>query len=603
MRRARTILAAALFATSAVVLPVVTRAAEARLPVDTNSPAALVRGALESELLGPSEVRSELLKQALARDPDYAPARWQSGFVRWDGKWLTPSEVASRTAHDPLLAEYRKRRDAMVDKADDHRELAAWCHKNKLFEQARLHWLKVLEFEPTDQQALSGLGVQWYEGRLLTAAQIEQGKKAAVELRRANKAWQARANKWRAAIDHGPAGQRETALAELKKVSDVSALPALEAAFGIGRQTQKALELNHLLMQTVGRIPGAESTRVLLRRALTADSEEVRAAAADELKKRPMHAYVPQLIAALPGSLSTRFQISILPNGAVVHEHQVLIEGREANISLRLEVAANSDIADPLALMFNVQAATARDLRNAARIESQARATQARLDDWRDRVQFVLERTTGFAKVSDPGLWEKQYNDYNGWRTTQTAKPTYYQNQSEQSGYAVAPTTTVLTSAPPPPHSCFAAGTPVLTQLGMVAIEKIKPGDLVLAQDSETGELAYKPVQATTLLPATPLLKITTGTDSVVTTPGHPYWVYGEGWQTAKHLAIGSRLHSLNGGVAIDRIEEVRPAEVYNLVVDGFHNYFAGPARLSAHDNSPLIESAVGVPGLVAATR
>ena len=35
---------------------------------------------------GPSEVRGELLRQALVLDPNYAPARWQSGFVRWDGQ-------------------------------------------------------------------------------------------------------------------------------------------------------------------------------------------------------------------------------------------------------------------------------------------------------------------------------------------------------------------------------------------------------------------------------------------------------------------------------------------------------------------------------------
>ncbi len=616
MRRHRIATVAALVVLGGM-MPAAVEAAEARLPVDNGSPAALVRAALESELGGPSEVRSELLKQALARDPDYAPARWQSGFVRWDGKWLSPSEVASRTARDPLLAEYRKRRDAMVDKADDHRELAAWCHKNKLLEQARLHWLKVLEFEPADEQALSGLGLQWYDGRLLTAAQIEQGKKAAIEQRRAHKAWQARATKWRGAIDHGPAGQREAALAELKKVSDVSALPALEAAFGIGGTTQKAMELNHLLMQTVSRIPGAESTRVLLRRALTADSEDVRAAAADELKKRPMHAYVPQLIAALPGTLSTRFQISILPNGALVYEHEVLIEGRSANISLRYESAVNAG--DPLTLMASLSGDAASDVRTAARIESSARATQSQLDAWRERVQWVLVRTTGFANISDPGLWEKQYNDYNGWQTSPKYKPTLYQTASNQRGYATSPTDTYLSSAPKPvpispslrafpltafPHSsCFAAGTPILTQFGPQAIETIKVGDLVLAQDGETGELAYKPVQATTLLPAIPLLKITSGSDSLVTTPGHPFWVNGAGWRTAKQLTTGERLHGLNGAIAIDQIEPVRPSEVYNLVVDGYHDYFAGSARLLAHDYSSPLENTASVPGLVADGR
>ncbi len=227
----------------------------------------------------------------------------------------------------------------------------------------------------------------------------------------------------------------------------------------------------------------------------------------------------------------------------------------------------------------------------------------------------MLVRTTGFANISDPGLWEKQYNDYNGWQTSPKYKPTLYQTASNQRGYATSPTDTYLSSAPRPVsvpplppgiyrhNYCFAAGTPILTQFGPQAIETIKVGDLVLAQDGETGELAYKPVQATTLLPAIPLLKITSGSDSLATTPGHPFWVNGAGWRTAKQLTAGERLHGLNGAIVIDQVEPIRPSEVYNLVVDGYHNYFAGSARLLAHDFSPLLENTASVPGLVADGR
>ena len=52
------------------------------------------------------------------------------------------------------------------------------------------------------------------------------------------------------------------------------------------------------------------------------------------------------------------------------------------------------------------------------------------------------------------------------------------------------------------------AGTPVWTNGGFVAVEKIRTGDMVLAQNPETGELAYKPVLRTTTRAAAPLVRI-----------------------------------------------------------------------------------------------
>ena len=52
------------------------------------------------------------------------------------------------------------------------------------------------------------------------------------------------------------------------------------------------------------------------------------------------------------------------------------------------------------------------------------------------------------------------------------------------------------------PCSCFAPGTKVWTMTGRRPIEGIKIGDCVLAQDVESGELAYKPVLGVTIRPA-----------------------------------------------------------------------------------------------------
>ena len=101
-------------------------AADLKLPDPspaTPSAAKLVEQALESELAGDGHQRAVLLKQALELDPNYAPARWHSGFVMVDGNWLSLDEAARRAAADPQLAAYRKRRDALVDTAENQREL------------------------------------------------------------------------------------------------------------------------------------------------------------------------------------------------------------------------------------------------------------------------------------------------------------------------------------------------------------------------------------------------------------------------------------------------------------------------------------------------
>ena len=124
-----------------------------------------------------------------------------------------------------------------------------------------------------------------------------------------------------------------------------------------------------------------------------------------------------------------------------------------------------------------------------------------------------------------------------------------------------------------------------------------------MTQDLRTGELAYRPIQATTLRIPNPMLRIGSGSQSIVATAGHPFWVEGHGSRPAKFLHIGDRLHSVDGAVVVDEIQEVRASEAYNLILSERHNYFVGPSCLLVHDNSPSLEESVTVPGLAAAAQ
>jgi hypothetical protein len=68
----------------------------------------------------------------------------------------------------------------------------------------------------------------------------------------------------------------------------------------------------------------------------------------------------------------------------------------------------------------------------------------------------------------------------------------------------------------------------------------------------------------------------------------------------AKQLVVGQLLHTPNGSIKIERLGEKPAQEAYNLVVSDFGTYFVGESQVLVHDNLPLSETAVLVPGLSA---
>jgi tetratricopeptide (TPR) repeat protein len=587
----------------ALFLPLSLVAAEFKLPDVDATPAELVNAALRSELDGPSEVRKSLLDRALELDPNYAPARWHSGYVRWDDKWLTLDEVAKRAADDKQLAEYRKRRDVLVDRADDHRELARWCKKNGLVEEARVHWAKVLEFDPADADALSALGLQLYEGQLLTKQQIVEAKRLAGERLQAMERWQPQMVKWRKAIENLKGHDYDYALHEMRKLDDAEALPALEALFAENVASPKADALNLALIETAGRIASPEATQVLLRRAIQPDSETVRAAACDQLKKRPMYAYVPQLIAAIPGKIKTRFNIFVLPGGMVLHEHEVFLEGREADVLMTYTSTMNP--ADAMSAMQVTPRALAHAAMSAASIEARHRPLGLAQEALRTRVQTALENTTGIKNVEDPRCWQKAYQTRYHLESATEIRPRYTASIEQARGFVRVPEgaeihrTYVYQDPTRPAMSCFPAGTLVATSDGMKPIETITVGDRVLSQDVSTGRLDLSVVQRRTLRSATPLLQLSLPNSRTISaTAGHPFWVIGKGWLMCSELSTGDRLHSLGGAIAVEAISELPRTETYNLVVSDDHSYFVGTDCLLVHDNAPLEENYFAVPGL-----
>ena len=148
--------------------------------------------------------------------------------------------------------------------------------------------------------------------------------------------------------------------------------------------------------------------------------------------------------------------------------------------------------------------------------------------------------------------------------------------------------------------SGFAPATKVWALGGRKPIGEIKVGDRVLAQDVETGELAYKPVLAVPIRPLGPRVKLGVYRESIIAASSHPFWSPGDGWRMAKDLAARDRVHTLSGGVQLDSVETAGRGEATtSLVVADFSTYFVGDQGILVHDNTPRQPTEAVLPGLV----
>jgi hypothetical protein len=143
----------------------------------------------------------------------------------------------------------------------------------------------------------------------------------------------------------------------------------------------------------------------------------------------------------------------------------------------------------------------------------------------------------------------------------------------------------------------------VWTKTGQQPIESLELGDLVLAQNIETGELAYKPVTRRTVRPPSPILTLSFGDKELQATGSHPVWVAGVGWRMAKELGDGAVLHAVTGAVRLGSIRPAGEAEAYNLAVADFNNYFVGESGVLVHDVTHRRPTLATTPGQGAKQR
>jgi RHS repeat-associated protein len=143
---------------------------------------------------------------------------------------------------------------------------------------------------------------------------------------------------------------------------------------------------------------------------------------------------------------------------------------------------------------------------------------------------------------------------------------------------------------------CFGEGTEILTPIGEVPIEQIKPGSYVWAIDPESGEQGVFEVIRCYKREADELVIIKIGDETIRTTREHPFFVYRQGWCQAGELTADKKLTNFDGdSVEINSIEIVLGQTiVYNFEVADAHTYYVSDYKLLVHntcDYGKIIQS------------
>jgi hypothetical protein len=571
---------------------------------------------------------------------------WHAGMVQVEAGWKPFEEIKA----SPLDAEYEAKRAEYWDRPDGHLMMARWCKKNGLADRARSHYYAVVVANPNHAEARQGLGHvavngEWIDGQELATAQREM-QESFEQLER----WAPKLGKLLADIRSGQTKRMSAALTELEQMDAADALPAL-TAFAANIDD----DLSRPLIRKISKLRSADACRALVKIALVHPSSEIRLVSAKAIKSYSEHHYIPMLLAMLSGETEVSNQLVMYPNGTVAMESLVTTELQNKRVARRVQDVVNvistfdSSRAIDLhqghitdwsywSVMFEIprnnplhvgEIATtdhsnriernksrtyvpAEVLSNAAMSMKEKSQQLERAKEVRNRtnashvnnVCALLRATTGESFGDEPQAWWTWWNDRN--ERYEGTKPVDFvasQNYKQLGVQTSKRTRDVSLSFE---HrgksvvqwSCLVPGTEVQTSGGLVAIEKIKVGDMVLSQDVETGELNYKPVLMTTVRPPKSTIQIVTDTDTIEATGGHNWWVSGLGWTMTSRLEPGMSLHTATGAIKIKELIPVEEKkETFNLVVDRYNTYFVGPERVLSFDNTQLRPSLCTLPG------
>jgi len=555
--------------------------------------AELVRAGLAAEVAGNRDERERALSKAVELAPDYAPARWNRGFVERDGKWANFAEPDAPPGEAAALEQYRRLRGTYADRADAQLELADWCHRRELKDQEHVHLSRSLELNPNQPAVRLRLGMVFSDGVWLTREEArqarERGRQAVSDLRH----WAPRCEKMRSAAARLTGRQREAALEQIHSLRDPAAITALETIVAPSSD-----DAGLAVVEALAEMNRPEADIALARLASFSRSEDVADAAKARLKKRPLYHFVPAMLGSLVAPTGEQTTIvygggygRLLFRQTFMHERvdrkQLAVFDDAYEFYRFVRPRHGGLLPQEQLIASELGSATAAGRSRIINAENR------KFERTNERICETLSDVTGQTLKADPREWWKWWNDF-----TETVvlgeKPLDVLYAEENVAFL----------SPQPFHcACLVAGTPIWTDRGAVAVEKMQVGDRVLAQDPDTGELTYKLVLRTTIREHSGTITVgLPGGKQLIASGGHPFWVAGPGWVNARHLKAGMLLHGVDGATEIESVEIDDEANqtVFNLVVEDFHDYFAGDGHLLLHDITPRGLTRGPLPGLEA---
>jgi hypothetical protein len=209
--------------------------------------------------------------------------------------------------------EYERRAEETPETVADQWALAEWCRQNGLSAARRTHLRRVLALDTNHAAARKGLGYTRHGGQWMTHAQLmtsrglvkHKGKwvlpqeiafieQAAAETE-AEKQWYKSVRKWFGWITSDDPNRQSEGLAELRRLRDATATPAVMRTF----QKARGEPLRLLLVELLVNLEGARSFQGLIELSLFDDLDSVREAALRGVRQRGAGPALPTYLKAL----------------------------------------------------------------------------------------------------------------------------------------------------------------------------------------------------------------------------------------------------------------------------------------------------------------
>ncbi len=563
----------------------------------------LVQDALQSEASGADVSRSELLAQAVSLSPDEPTVHWQQGQIRKGKNWSSYPNIVAQTKNSKELDEYRFLRDNSNPTLESQYELVKFCNKHGLKDQATAHWSAIAELEPENVEAKNQLGFERIDGQWIHRRELEMEREKAKRVSESLQKKMPELNRLARDLASGNLDENQ-AIIKLSQDVNIDLIPTWELCLSSAHKQGAAVVIGALKQSNA-----PEATLSLARHATWVADLSVRNEASNILKNRDPYAYLPAMLSELQGPWLANRQWVFDGNNRLVCRYSIIADGKDKQALRVLDetyfLTGNVSNASSLAAGMATSSQFQR--------EATRRNTNAMVQARNDQIMSALQEITGERELKSPQDWWEWWDDKNEVYST-SEKPilaSYAHNSVAVRGRTPEPLTGGSRFSSGGRRSegqrkeCLAGGTPILTQRGPIAIERIRIGDLVLSKHFETGEVRLQPVLRTTIREPEPLIRITLaesadGKSQVIrASGGHPFWVSGKGWVRARELDAGARLHGLERFTQIKEVEvEEKVTKTYNLVVSDFHSYFVGPEAVLSHDNSIVKPIQCLVPGL-----